>query len=159
MMDHDLLFGYVKMNNAPGSPASSVLLYRDGTMLFRAADDAGYVAKRVTFSVTKECVRLVKETIRDNLPVLSDCAARINGARGDFDGENYFIFGDLRIIDWDLTRWYLEEDRKKHPEYYNNSVKVQLTETCVRGIFDEICGIIEQDDKTIRSSRAVLKDL
>lgn len=158
-MNNDLVFGYVKLINTPGSPVCSILLYRDGTILFRTADDAGKVNRRVTFAVTEDCVRLVNETIEENLPVLKSCASQINDGHRSFDGENYFIFGDLRIVDWDFSRWYLEEDRKKHPEYYKGSVKVQLTETYVRGIFDEICGIIERDEKTICSSRAFLRDL
>ena len=63
---------------------------------------------------------------------------------------------DYHIVDWDLTRWYQEEDRKKHPEYYNNTVKLELVETYVRSLFDEICIIIEGAEKEVRYTRSVM---
>lgn len=92
------------------------------------------------------CVHEIGRILIANAMALRRYAEEINGTEKNFEGENYFILGDQKIIDWDITRWYLEEDRKKHPEYYRNSVQVQLTENYVRGIFDEICEVIEQDN-------------
>ena len=72
------------------------------------------------------------------------------------DGENCFIFEDYHIVDWDLTRWYQEEDRKKHPEYYNNTVKLELVETYVRSLFDEICIVIEGAEKKVKYTRSMM---
>ena len=96
----------------------------------------------------------IQNLICDNRKMLHQCGEKINGK--EMDGENCFIFEDYHIVDWDLTRWYQEEDRKKHPEYYHNTVKLELVETYVRSLFDEICAVIGEAEKEVKYTRSVM---
>lgn len=146
------LFGYIS-GRFENEPAKAMLLSEDGLLVYEQAG-----GKRASFSVSGDCLGRVRDILSQNMEELRQCAAEINHVPSALppDGENCFIFGDLVIIDWDLTRWYLEEDRKKHPDYYSNSVKVELTETRVRAVFDEICAVIEADEKKMRYARLML---
>ena len=144
-----ILFGY-RTGRSEGGPESTMSLMEDGLLEYARAG-----GRRASFSVSDACLHTVRKILEENRDLLTQYAREIN-ADNSLDNENCFIFGGIEIIDWDLTRWYLEEDRKKHPEYYSNSVKVELTETYVRGIFDEICQVIEQDEKKMRYARMIM---
>ena len=153
-----ILFGYSR-NSADGTrAASAVFLYRDGTLTYEYGSRETRDERKITFLITEGCLRSIEKIISDNLVMLRKLRHEINRS-SSFEYEKCFIFDGMQIIDWDLTRWYLEEDRKKHPEYYSNSLKVELTENYVRGIFDEICLLIERDEKRVCYTRAVLTDL
>lgn len=158
-MNHNLLFGYRKTNPEDGTPLLSIFLSRDGTLSCSSAEPRTGNLKKVSFTVSDECVRTVSGMIAGNRDWLARCAERINSPSEAFSGENVFIFDGLLIADWDLSRWFLEEDRRKHPEYYANSVKVYLTENYIRRLFDEICSVIEADEKEMQYSGAFLTDL
>ena len=134
-----IIFGYK-------SGSISTLLYDDGTLLY------GTEEKIVSLLLPEAFLKQICLILKENRQMLRTYGARINGD-ADISGENCFIFEDFCIADWDLTRWYLEEDRKKHPEYYSNTVKLELTETYIRAVFDEICLVIENAEKEIRYSQ------
>lgn len=134
-----VLFGYK-------SCAMSTLLYDDGTLLY------GTKEKMISLLLPDMYLRQVRSILKENRQMLRSYGCRIN-SDADINGENCFIFEDFYIIDWDLTRWYLDEDRKKHPDYYNNTVKLELTETYIRAVFDEICTVIERAEKEITYSQ------
>lgn len=144
------IFGYHKQNIDAGSSAINVVLYSDGKLIVCARDGRNDIWRDTAMQVSHACVHEIWRILIANAMALRRYAEEINGTEKNFENENYFIFGDQKIIDWDITRWYLEEDRKKHPEYYRNSVRVELTENYVRGIFDEICEVIEQDNKKVQ---------
>ena len=148
----DILFGYDRRIAEDGHPGLSVYLYPEGTLEYRTGDREEGTERHISFTLSGESLRAIREILHLNRERLRMMAEEINGP-APCEGENCFIFEDVRIVDWDLTRWYLEEDRKKHPEYYRNSVKVELTETFVRGVFDEICAVIERDGKELRYMR------
>ena len=134
-----ILFGYK-------GGSMSTLLYEDGVLIYGTAE------KMVSLSLPDDFLERIRLILKENRQMIHSYGIRINGD-ADIGEENCFIFEDFHVIDWDLTRWYMEEDRKKHPEYYNNSVKVELTETYIRAVFDEICAVIEQAEKEIRYSQ------
>ena len=139
-----ILFGYQ-------SDTQSMYLYEDGSLAW-GSSSGGQAA---VFCVPEESMMRIRGILRENREMLRQCGERING-RSDTEDENCFILEDLRIIDWDLTRWYVEEDRSRHPDYYENTVKVELTETYVRGVFDEICEILAGEDKRLLYGRTIL---
>ncbi len=149
MNDFDILFGYFT------DSGMTTFLHTDGTLVYQTGRRFKQDDRCIKYRITPDCLRQIKELIDDRRHLLTACAAEINRNQA-FAGENYFLFDGIHIIDWDLTRWYLEEDRKKHPEYYSNSVKVELTETHVRALFDEICSLIERDAKELLYTRTVL---
>lgn len=134
-----ILFGYE-------TGTFSVLLYSDGTLLY------GKKNNQAILSLPGEALERVRAILKENRPMLLRLGKEINGS-ADLEGENCFIFEDLKIIDWDLTRWYLEEDRKKHPEYYRSTVKLELTENYIRGVFDEICAVLEEAEKQVQYTK------
>ena len=129
-----------------------IKLHDDGTLLYMAGDQTA------ALSVHEQSMLQIRRLLDDNHEMLKECASRINGNSGT-EGENCFIFKDCRIIDWDLTRWYLEEDRSRHPEYYNNTVKVELVENLVRSVFDEICDVISEEGSRLLYGRTVIRGI
>ena len=136
-----ILFGYK-------GDRFSTLLFDDGTLVYSSID------QNTVMSLCEKTMGQIQNLICDNRKMLYQCGEKINGK--EMDGENCFIFEDYHIVDWDLTRWYQEEDRKKHPEYYNNTVKLELVETYVRSLFDEICIVIEGAEKEVKYTRSVM---
>ena len=136
-----ILFGYK-------GECFSTLLFDDGTLVYGRAD------QNTVMRLCEKTMRQIRRILRDNRKLLHQCGEKINGK--EMDGENCFIFEDYHIVDWDLTRWYHEEDRKKHPEYYNNTVKLELVETYVLSLFDEICIVIEGAEKEVKYTRSVM---
>ena len=136
-----ILFGY------KGDHISTIL-FDDGTLVCGRAD------QNTVMSLCEKTMGQIQNLICDNRKMLHQCGEKINGK--GVDGENCFIFEDYHIVDWDLTRWYQEEDRKKHPEYYHNTVKLELVETYVRSLFDEICIVIEGAEKEVKYTRSVM---
>ena len=153
-----ILFGYSLSGADKGRASSAAFLYHDGTLTYEYGSREAHNERKITFQVSQQCLQSMKKIISENAEPLGSVREKINGS-ASVESENCFIFDGMLIIDWDLTRWYLEEDRKKHPEYYSNSVKVALTENYVRDIFDEICLMIEKDDKQMKYARTVLTDL
>ena len=136
-----ILFGY------KGDHISTVL-FDDGTLIYGKSDH------NMVMLLPEKTMRQIQKLICDNRDMLHRCGEKINGK--DIEGENCFIFEDYHIVDWDLTRWYQEEDRKKHPEYYHNTVKLELVETYVRSLFDEICAVIGEAEKEVKYTRSVM---
>ncbi len=153
-----ILFGYSRISADGTRAASAAYLYRDGTLTYECGSRETRDERRITFLLSPVCLQSIRQIISGNFSVLAGLKDRING-RAPVEKESCFIFDGIVIADWDLTRWYLEEDRKKHPEYYSNTVKVELTENYVRGVFDEICSLIENDDKQVRYTRVIMDDL
>ena len=138
-----ILFGYE-------SEKMTLELLEDGTLIFRSGE------RKTVQSIGRHCLMRVRAIVDEHCAKLQRCGREIN-AGTDPAEENCFIFVDFRIVDWDLTRWYVEEDRKKHPEYYKNTVKVELTENYVRGVFDEICSVLEEEEKQFRYMQTLIK--
>ena len=136
-----ILFGYK-------GDRFSTLLFDDGTLVYGRAD------QNTVMSLCEKTMGQIQNLICDNRKMLHQYGEKINGK--EMDGENCFIFEDYHIVDWDLTCWYQEEDRKKHPEYYHNTVKLELVETYVRSLFDEICIVIEGAEKEVKYTRSVM---
>ena len=136
-----ILFGYK-------GDRFSTLLFDDGTLVYGRPD------QNTVMRLCEKTMGQIQNLICDNRKMLHQCGEKINGK--EMDGENCFIFEDYHIVDWDLTRWYQEEDRKKHPEYYNNTVKLELVENYVRSLFDEICAVIGEAEKEVRYTRSVV---
>ena len=153
----ELLFGYSKGTAEKAGDGLSVLLYEDGTLIYESGNAAAG-GRELHMAVSAACLGKVRSIIDQNIGRLRELQKKING-REPTEGENRFLFRDVAIVDWDLARWFVEEDRKKHPEYYSNSVRIELVETYVRGVFDEICGVIESDEKVVRYMRTTLTDL
>lgn len=151
MKSNDPIFGYHKVN--ADFLEISTSLYPDGILLFQTRDTENDGRRDTIFTVTDGCIQKVRKIITSCADDLRQYARQINGHLAHLESENYFVFGDLKIIDWDLSRWYLEESREKYPGYYKNMVKVELTENYVRAIFDEICRVIEEDEKEVQYVR------
>lgn len=157
-MDHPI-FGYYKINPDPGSPALSSMLYPDGTLIFRTKDTESENWRDVTLQISEECTRRISDILDFHAMNLERYAKEINEANISFEEENYFLFKDQKIIDWDLARWCLEEEREKHPEYFKNIRKLELTENYVRAVFDQICKMIEQEPKEMRYMKSYYTNL
>jgi hypothetical protein len=145
-----LIFGYHK-------DTISAELFEDGTFL--AVKRKNGNISRSEFQVSAGSVDEIREILDRNDRDLRTFAGLINGLEEDFEGENFYIFGDLKIIDWDSERLRLEEERKKHPSYYQNAMKVELTEKYVWKIFGEICRIIEEDEKEVQHMQFLYRGL
>lgn len=148
-MMNKLIFGYHK-------DTISAELYEDGTFLVLKKKGSSII--RSEFRVTDDSVFRISKVLEWNDRDLRRYAGIINDLEENFENENYYIFGDLKIIDWDSERLRLEEEREKHPSYYHNALKVELTEKYVWRIFGEICRIIEQDEKEIQHMRFFMKN-
>ena len=140
-----IIFGYQ-------SSSTSIYLYEDGTLICISE------GRTAAFSVMEESMRKIRRLLDENRLMLEECASRING-RAVPETENCFIFGNCRIADWDLTRWYMEEDRSKHPDYYDNTVKVGLVENIVRAVFDEVCDVIGEKGNRLLYGRTLLRGI
>ena len=143
LMDEIILFGYQ-------GDGASIHLYEDGTLVWMSD------GRTAAFAVQEAAMRKIHRILEANYGMLKECASRINGKTGS-EGENFFIFRDCRIVDWNLTRWYQEEDRSIHPEYYGNTVKVELVENLVRTVFDEICDVIGAENNRLLYGRTVMR--
>lgn len=145
-----LIFGYHK-------DSISAELFEDGTF-FAVKRKNGNISRsefRVSAGSVDEIMGILDRNSRD----LQKFADEINGLEENFEDENYYIFGNLKIIDWDSERLRLEEERKKHPSYYQNARKVELTEQYVWKIFGEICRIIEADEKEVQHMQFLYREL
>ncbi len=141
------IFGYRKVSE---TSAISAYLFEEGNFLVRKSGSRG--ENSTVFQVSEDCVQEITNILARHKEDLKQYARVIN-EQADVENENYYIFGDHKIIDWDRDRFKLEEERQKGPSYYKNAMKVELTEGYVRKIFNEICQVIEQDEKEVRHMR------
>ena len=145
---NDLVFGYrtaPPLEESLKNRTSSFELYRDGTFIYRSFRHPDTEESRVQFQVSAGGVERICRIISENRSLLRSAEKSLN-ANLPLDYENIFMFGDIRIVDWNKIRSEFDELYEKNPDELRRPARAMLEENYVMQVFTGICRILQSED-------------